>query len=158
MIAYLFPLLVTSWQHATSLGHVGYLPQQKRFSYVNNVYKMAIYHHRYLYKCELTISRTIVENSGGVATSWLAPIVYPLIILTSILTCCIDCWIFNSMIFLSYLDNDFHYKVLTTKQRLKDFSNSYPSFLFLHSFFLVVCSYIEFDKLKILMSCTNNHN
>jgi hypothetical protein len=62
------------------------------------------------------------------------------------------------MIFLSYLDNDFHHKMLTTKQRLKDFSNSYPSFLFLHSFFLVVCSYIEFDKLKILISCTNNHN
>jgi hypothetical protein len=102
------------------------------------------------YKCELTISRTIVENSGGLATSWLAPIVYPLIILTSNLTFCIDCWIFNSIIFLSYLDKDFHHKMLTSKQRLKDFSNSYPSFLFLHSFFLVVCSYIEFDKLKIL--------
>jgi len=38
------------------------------------------------YKCELTISRTIVENSDGLATSRLAPIVEPLIILTSNLT------------------------------------------------------------------------
>lgn len=80
-----YPLLVKCWQHATSLRHVGHIPKKKGFHmwimFIKWQFIMIV-----TYKCELTISRTIVENSDGLATSRLAPIVEPLIILTSNLT------------------------------------------------------------------------